>query len=298
MSSRDRACARGRRAGGVDRAGVGHSLPHPCAQQAAGLERRLATAEQQLCALTPPRGRGQRQITEEATLQEAITQVLKTHRVEDFLTVTYDRQVRQQRRYVGRGRGAAHRPTQVIENVRYQITAVIRQEARIAAQHERFGWKAFATNAPQQRLSLAEAVLCYRHEYRIERIFNRLKSRLQIAPLFVKRDDQIQGLTYLLTLGVRVLTVLEFILRRSLQQDQATLPGLHLENRNQQTNKPTAERVLKAFDNLADDHQGYGWQRNPALAHAAVSRTARHPVPAGTDPDCIGNLKFSIGSFD
>jgi len=89
----------------------------------------------------------------------------------------------------------------VIEKVRYQITAVIRQEAQIAAQHERFGWKAFATNAPKQRLSLAEAVLCYRHEYRIERIFNRLKSRLEIAPLFVKRDDQIQGLTYLLTLG-------------------------------------------------------------------------------------------------
>jgi transposase len=47
-------------------------------------------------------------------------------------------------------------------------------------------------------------VLCYRNEYRVERIFNRLKSRLHIAPLFVKRNDQIAGLTYLLTLGVRV----------------------------------------------------------------------------------------------
>jgi transposase len=234
----------------TERVLVIHSPTH-AAQQAAGLERRLATAEQQLRALTPPRGRGRRQITEEATLQEAIAQVLKTHRVEDFLTVTYDRQVRQQRKYVGRGRGAAHRPSQVIETVRYQITAVIRQEAQIAAQKERFGWKAFATNTPKPRLSLVEAVLCYRHEYRIERIFNRLKSRLEIAPLFVKRDDQIQGLTYLLTLGVRVLTVMEFILRRSLQQDQATLPGLHLENRKKQTNQPTAERVLKAFDQIS-----------------------------------------------
>jgi transposase len=234
----------------TERVLVIHSPTH-AAQQTAGLERRLATAEQQLRALTPPRGRGQRQITEEATLQEAVAKVLKTHHVEDFLTVTYDRQVRQQRKYVGRGRGAAHRPTQVIEKVRYQITAVVRQQDQITAQHERFGWKAFATNAPKQRLSLAEAVLCYRHEYRIERIFNRLKSRLEIAPLFVKRDDQIQGLTYLLTLGVRVLTVMEFILRRSLQQEQATLPGLHLENRKKQTDKPTAERVLKAFDKIS-----------------------------------------------
>lgn len=234
----------------TERVLVIHSPTH-MDQQAAGLERRLATAEQHLRALTPPRGRGQRQLTDETKLQDAIAQVLKTHRVEGFLTVTYDRQVWQQRQYVGRGRGAAHRPSQVIEKVRYQITAVVRQEDPIAAQKERFGWKAFVTNAPTQRLSLAEAVLCYRHEYRIERIFNRLKSRLEIAPLFVKCDDQIQGLTYLLTLGVRVLTVMEFILRRSLQQDQATLPGLHRENRNKQTNKPTAERVLKAFDQIS-----------------------------------------------
>ena len=89
--------------------------------------------------------------------------------------------------------------------------------------------------------------MCSRNEYRIERIFNRLKSRLQIAPLYVKRDDQIEGLTYLLTLGVRVLTVMEFVLRRSLQNDHAKLPGLHPENRQQRTDTPTAERLLKAF---------------------------------------------------
>jgi transposase len=58
-------------------------------------------------------------------------------------------------------------------------------------------------------------VLSYRHEYRLERIVNRLKSRLHIAPMFVSREDHIQGLPYLLTLGVRVLTVMEFTLRRS-----------------------------------------------------------------------------------
>ena len=49
----------------------------------------------------------------------------------------------------------------------------------------------------------------------MERMFNRLKSRLPIAPMLVSREDQIQGLTYLLTLGGRVLTVMEFTLRRS-----------------------------------------------------------------------------------
>ena len=94
-------------------------------------------------------------------------------------------------------------------------------------------------------------MLCYRNEYRVERVFNRLKSRVHIAPLFVKLNDQIEGLTYLLTLGVRVLTVTEFVLRRSLEQDQVTLPGLHPENKHKRTDKPTAERLLKAFSGIS-----------------------------------------------
>src|SRR4029453_12770510 len=51
-------------------------------RQAAGLEKRLANAEQKLAALTPARGRGKRQITAEATLVAAIDHVLTEQRVE------------------------------------------------------------------------------------------------------------------------------------------------------------------------------------------------------------------------
>jgi transposase len=66
------------------------------------------------------------------------------------------------------------------------------------------GWKACVTHAEPERLSLQEAVWCSRNEYRVERLFNRLKSRVHIAPLFVKLNEHIEGLTSLLTLGVRV----------------------------------------------------------------------------------------------
>jgi len=121
----------------------------------------------------------------------------------------------------------------------------------MAALTQRFGWKAVVTNAVPTRLSLQEAVLCSRNAYRVERIFNRLKSRVHIAPLFVTRNEHIEGLTYLLTLGVRVLTVMEFVLRRSLEQEQATLPGLHPENKQKMADKPTAERLLKAFTDVS-----------------------------------------------
>jgi transposase len=225
--------------------------PMHATQQAAGLEKRLSHAETTLTALTPPRGRGKRQITDEATLMEAIDRVLTEHRVEGLLNVAWEKQVEQTTQYVGRGRGSVHREQRVVEKTRYHITQIARQEDRIAALRQRFGWKAFVTNAGQERLSLQAAVLCYRNEYRVERIFNRLKSRVHIAPLFVKLNEQIEGLTYLLTLGVRVLTVTEFVLRRSLEREQARLPGLHPENKHKMTDKPTAERILKAFADIS-----------------------------------------------
>ncbi len=225
--------------------------PMHATHQAAGLEKRLRHAEIQLTALTPPRGRGKRHITDEATLVEAIALVLTAHRVEGLLSVVWEKQVEQTTHYVGRGRGSENREQRVNEKIRYHITQIARQEDTLAARRQRFGWKAFVTNAGPTRLSLQEAVLGYRNAYRVERIFQRLKSRVHIAPLFVKRNEQLEGLTYLLTLGVRVLTVTEFVLRRSLETAQARLPGLHPENKQKRTDTPTAERILKAFADVS-----------------------------------------------
>jgi transposase len=225
--------------------------PAHAEQQERGLEKRLDAAQKKIEALTPPVGRGKRQFREEESLKAAIAGIMEEHGVVGLLNIEYEQQREIKTCYVGRGRGSAQREQQVLEKVRYQITVVARNEDAISATKQRFGWKAFVSNTARTVLSLNDAVLCYRNEYRIERIFNRLKSRLNIAPLFVKRDDQITGLTYLLTLGVRVLTLIEFVIRRSLQVDEAKLPDLHPENRKKETDKPTAERILKTFSNIS-----------------------------------------------
>src|SRR4249920_1551033 len=74
--------------------------PRHAAQQAAGLATRLRQAEQTLAALTPPRGRGKRQITDEVALLEAIDKVLKEHRVSGLLSVAWEKQIEQTTQYV------------------------------------------------------------------------------------------------------------------------------------------------------------------------------------------------------
>ena len=216
--------------------------------QSAALETRLSTAEEALRALTPPPGRGKRQITEEAALQEAVADVLTRQRVTGLLTITWEREEETVTHYVGRGRGGAQRPTRTEVKVRYVITQVERDEAAITREQDRLGWRVQGTNFPVARLSLTAAVLHYRGGSCLERGFHVLKDRpLGIQPLYVQREDQIVGLTRLLTVGMRLLTLVETQVRRGLAAAQATLTGLYAGQPKRETAAPTAARLLEAF---------------------------------------------------
>ncbi len=216
-----------------------------------GLEGRLQRAEQGLLALTPAPGRGRRQIQDEAALVTAAEAVLKAHDVQGLLSYAFERDEKSHFKYLGRGRGGPERPKQEIVTVRYQITAVTRQTEAITALQTTFGWRAYVTDAPVECLTLEQAVLIYRDEWLIEHGFHRLKGvPLSLNPLFVRRDDQVAGLTNLLTLAVRFLTLIEFVVRRKLKQNQEKLVGLLENNPKKGIDNPTAERLLKMFDNI------------------------------------------------
>ena len=219
-------------------------------QKEKGLEKRLQNAEKKIYALTPARGRGKRQITDESELITAVESILKKHKVEGFLSYDYEKEVETKTSYVGKGRGSANRERKTIEKIRYQITNVSRNKEKIENEIKKYGWKVYVTDVPKKRLGFIDAMKCYRKEYRVERIFNMLKSRLNIAPFFVRRNDQVKGITHFLTLGVRTLTLIEYVVRRSLKKDDSKLEGLHPENPKKLTNIPTSKKLLTAFSKI------------------------------------------------
>ncbi len=219
-------------------------------QKKKGLERRLENAVAALYKLTPPRGPGKRQIIDEAKLIESAKSVLKKHRVKDLLVYEFVREVERKIKYIGRGRGGANRKKEITERIRYQITSVRRNEENIEEAIKKYGWKVYVTDVSKERLGFIDVVKSYRKQYRVERIFSQLKSRLNIAPLYVKRKDQIKGITHVLMLGVRVYTLIEFVVRRSLDRSDEKLVGLYLGNPKKATNIPTCERILKSFSKV------------------------------------------------
>jgi hypothetical protein len=143
---------------------LGLRSPLHAAPQTAGLEKRLATAAKKLAALTPVRGRGKRQMTDEVLFVAARDNVLKEQRVEGVLRIDWAQQIERRTHSVGRGRGSATRAQRGIEHRRDHSTHITRPDGPIAALIAGCGWKAFVPNAAPERLSLAEAVLGYRNE--------------------------------------------------------------------------------------------------------------------------------------
>jgi transposase len=216
--------------------------------QAAALDRRLKQTEAVVRGLTPPPGPGRTQFTTGWELERAVHALLVEQDAQGLLTVTWERQETSREHYVGPGRGGPNRRKTTQWSVRYQVTSVTRDDAAIERRVARMGWQAQVTNAPASRLSLGDAVLGYRAGTCVERAFHQLKDQpLGIRPLFVHRDDQVRGLTHLLTLALRVLTLFEVLVRRGQDQHGEELAGLYPGQPKRTTDRPTAQRVLEAI---------------------------------------------------
>jgi len=211
------------------------------ARQIKRLEQRLQKAEKALTQLASKPG------TDAQSLQEKVDRLLESDRLKKYLLVKINKQIRYPKVYCTRGRpnqeSSFRRLRQTTLTLTYQ-----RQEAALAEFHALAGWRLYVTNAPEQRLSLSESVFYYRQQWQPERGFHLFKRGcLPALPIYFQDEDRIQGLMFLLTIALRAFTLIEFVVRRHLAEQQTSLAGLYDGNPQRTTNRPTAERLLTAF---------------------------------------------------
>jgi transposase len=213
-----------------------------------GLEERLLRATQEIQRLTPPVGRGQRQFRQEEALQAAVKEILDRFGVAEYLAVSWSRQESREKRYEGRGRPSPGSPWHWEVEVRYQVTEVRRLQAVIEEAKYRHGWRVQVTNLPKERFCLQACVLIYNGGWSLERDFHALKDvPLGIRPLYVREQEQIIGLTRLLTIALRLLTLFELTVRAALATTGEELTGLYEGQPSRKTPRPTGTRMLKAI---------------------------------------------------
>lgn len=210
---------------------------------AAALQERLTTAQAAILALNERR-RGKPRPRDLPGLHQMVDAIVARFKVADLLQITCHEQLQERplRRYGARPAGS-----RIDREV--SVSVAIDQEA-VALAERRLGWRVYATNAPPT-LTLAQAVLAYREPHLIEGGFKRLKGRpLSLTPLFLQRDDHVTGLIRLLSIALRLLTLVQYVVRQQLAVHASTLAGLSTGNPTRTTARPTTEALLAAFKNL------------------------------------------------
>ncbi len=210
----------------------------------AGLQGRLKKAQTALEALNQHK-QGKARFREVEPLREKVEGILTRYEVADLLRVDYEETAQEHvlRRYKSRPEGVR------VER-EFQVRAAINEEA-VAKTVQGLGWRVYAATQPSEQLSLGQAVLAYREEYLVERGMGRLKGRpLSLTPMYLQDDDHVTGLIRLLSIALRVLTLLEYTARRRLAAEHDELAGLYAGNRKRSTARPTAEALLEAFKDI------------------------------------------------
>jgi len=203
------------------------------------LDQRLDQAEAALNKLNTKTGRGHKRLTPEET-QAEVEKILKQHRVSDLLQVDY-----QITTETAHKRAYKDRPARVVTTSQVEV----RVERNLSAYQDAvklLGWRVYVTSDLQ--LSLQEAVCAYREQYLVERSIGRLKGHpLGLTPVYLQSEERVKGLIRLLSLALRVLCLVEFTVRQSLEEEGEMLAGLYPGNPKRATTRPTTELLLRAF---------------------------------------------------
>ena len=210
-------------------------------RQEQSLRQRVARAVMAINALDA-RKQGKPCLADERAASQAAAAIIAKQRVEGLVTVTVttDRYEHVKRRY-------GTRPATTVRSERVRVYAVS-EPGLLADAVRRLGWRVYATNHATEEMSLAQGVAAYRSEYLIEQSFGRLKGRaLSLTPLFLQYDHRVVGLLFLLSIALRVLVVIQFVVRDTLRKVGAALTGIYPGQPGRQTTKPTTEMMLAAF---------------------------------------------------
>jgi transposase len=218
--------------------------PEYAQKQQEQLEKQIEKTEKALGQLVKRR-RGYQYPESVSELAEKVSGILAVHGCEAYLKVdiTEEIECKQIRKY-------KNRPAREEKRTNFHLQ-IIRQEEDLAKKQRLMGWRAYATNAPEEKLSLSKAVDVYRDAYLHEHGYSRLKGKpLSLTPMYLHKEDQITGLIRLLSLALRVLTLIEFVVRKRLAEEGSHLKGVYAGNRNRKTKTPRTETLLEVFKGI------------------------------------------------
>ena len=203
-------------------------------------ENRIAKVDRQLTALSPRLN--QYKLKTKEQIKEAIKKAAKGASGLFQIQLIEDKQMVQ--RQIGPGKPGPNTQYKEEENISYRLEWELDHKA-IAEQTTRDGIFPLITNA---HIEAAEVLKAYKNQPYLEKRMYTIKSILKIAPVFLKKPERIEAMTFLYFIALMIVSLMERNVRKNMAEEK--VEKLPILPNGMNTKTPTWNNLNYFFENV------------------------------------------------
>lgn len=239
---------------------------------------RIAVARGQLLHLNNTKRRGPKS---EAAMQKAVDKIIARYKIGDWLvaTVTAEEVERFRQTRKGKATDSSLFKRSIVKRVTVEVRDNVDSQTQSAAMDGIFP---LVTNKNLPALATLKA---YKFQPSLEKRHSLLKSVLEVAPVFLKKNDRIEALMFIYFIAQTVASLLEREIRSKMQK--AGLEKLLLLPEGRPTRTPTAAQILDRFEHRS---------RHRLFERGRLVKTFAEPL-SPDQTQVLKLLKISISEF-
>jgi transposase len=197
-------------------------------------------------------------------IEQACAQILKANKTESFFSyrIINDPITTYKNKHRGRPCKNANAEQMAVLKDHFHVQLDFDQHAYQQAL-SRCGYYPLLTNKHPQDLSIEDAMLAHKKQYKSEHTFRRAKGPLSLEPIYLHTPERIEALLFLFKIALQMVVLIERTARKNIRQRERGLDGF-MPNRKDVRN-PRSEYLLKEFEDIVrgqmslPDGQTYGF---------------------------------------
>ena len=193
----------------------------------------------------------------EAAIDKACMAILKKHKTRNYFSYAIHNEPLVTYKNKKRGRPGTNGPVEKVEVIRDRFRIDLQfDESTYDRAVSQAGYYPLVTNRPVGELSIEDAMMAHKNEYKVEHIFRRSKSGYDLEPIYLHTPERIATYLFLFKIALQIVVLIERAARRNIQSRDKGLDDFMPNKKDYRT--PKAEYMLQKFE-----HVVYGQMRLP-----------------------------------
>ncbi len=184
-----------------------------------------------------------------AAIDKACQAILKKYKAQDFFEYTLVNDPVTTYKNKKRGRPSASKSVEKVPVVKDQFRINLHyNESAFDRAVSQAGYYPLVTNKPSTQLSVSEAMMAHKDQYKVEHTYRRSKSGYHLEPIYLHTPERIEAYLFLFKIALQVVVLIERTARKNIQERDRGLDDFMPNRYDYRT--PKAEYLLQKFEHV------------------------------------------------